>query len=42
MKQKPTDELIGIKGHFFGFFVILPVLVGEMDPAVINWDDAVV
>jgi hypothetical protein len=42
VKQKPTNELIGIKGHFFDFIVILPVLVGKSNHAIINGDDAVV
>ena len=42
MKQKSANKLIGIKGHFFDFIVILPIFVGKSNPAVINGDDAVV
>ena len=42
MKQKPANELIGIKGHFFYFIVFFSVLVGKSYLAVVNADDAVV
>jgi hypothetical protein len=42
MKQKSTNELTGIKGHFFDFIVIFPIPVGKSDAAVINGDDPIV
>jgi hypothetical protein len=42
VKQKPANEFIGIKGHFFNFIFILPIFVGKSNPAIINGDDAVV
>ncbi len=42
MKQESTDELIGIKGHFFDFIVFFPIQVGKSNPAVINGDDPIV
>ncbi len=42
MKQEASDELIGIKGHFFDFIVSLPVSVGKSDATVIDCYDAVV
>ena len=42
MKQESANELWGIKGHCFGFIVILAVFVSKSNAAVINGDDAVV
>jgi len=42
MEQEASDELMGIKGHFFDFIVSLPVAVGKSNAGVIDCDDAVV
>ena len=42
MKQEASDELMGIKGHFFDFVVPFPVPVGEGDIAVFDCNDTVV
>ena len=42
MEQEASDELTGIKGHFFDFIVSFPVSVGKSDAAVIDWNDPIV
>jgi hypothetical protein len=42
MQKETSYELIGIKGHWLDFIVILPVPIGKGDFTVINGKDAVV
>ena len=42
LKQEASDELIGIKGHFFDFIVSFPIPVGKGDATVIDCDDPIV
>ena len=42
MEQEASDELMGIKGHFFDFIVSLSIAVGKRDATVIDCDDTIV
>ena len=42
MEQEPSNELMGMEGHFSDFIVSLPIPIREGDFALINREDAII